>query len=159
MHRLLRFLRARSAGLVLCAFLGVPLGLGAYTFWYAEGASYFSNDPKSCVNCHAMREHYDSWHASSHHAIAACNDCHVPHELAPKLISKAENGFWHSTHFTLQNYPDPIHIRPHNARVLQQNCITCHQDAVGHLLQNGALGDETNQCVRCHAGVGHGAAR
>jgi hypothetical protein len=41
--------------LLLCAIIGPVLGLGVYTFWYAEGASYFSSDPKSCVNCHIMR--------------------------------------------------------------------------------------------------------
>ncbi len=112
--------------LLVCALVGGVLGLGGYTFWYARGASYFSNNPQACVNCHIMREHYDSWQKSSHHAVAGCNDCHVPHDFVGKYLSKAENGFWHSKGFTLQDFPEPIRIKPRYARILQQNCIACH---------------------------------
>src|SRR5262249_59755917 len=108
-----------------CVLAGVLLGLGGYTFWYAEGASYFSSNPKACVNCHAMREHFDSWQRASHHAVATCIDCHLPHAIVPKYIAKAENGFWHSLRFTLQDYPEPIRIGAKNARILQQSCIHC----------------------------------
>ena len=37
------------------------MGIGAYTFVYARGASYLTNDPAACVNCHVMREPYDGW--------------------------------------------------------------------------------------------------
>src|SRR5687768_12330901 len=80
---------------ILFAFGGGLFGLGCYTFVYAQGASYLSNDPKACVNCHIMRDHYDGWLKASHHAVATCNDCHTPHEIIPKYFSKAENGFWH----------------------------------------------------------------
>ena len=82
--------------LLLCAIVGPVLGLGVYTFWYAEGASYFSSDPKSCVNCHIMRDQYDSWQKASHHAHAKCIDCHLPHDFVGKYVAKAENGFFHS---------------------------------------------------------------
>ncbi len=60
-----------------CVLAGVVLGLGLYTFWYARGLSYFSSDPRACVNCHIMREQYDGWQKSSHSAFATCNACHV----------------------------------------------------------------------------------
>lgn len=71
-------------GLLLAAVVGVFLGLSASTFTYAEGTSYLSNDPRACVNCHIMREQYDAWQKSLHHANATCNDCHVPHDLVGK---------------------------------------------------------------------------
>jgi cytochrome c nitrite reductase small subunit len=89
---------------LVCVLTGVLLGLGSYTFWYAEGASYFSSNPRACVNCHVMREHFDSWQRASHHAAATCTDCHLPHATLPKYVAKAENGFWHSLRFTLQDY-------------------------------------------------------
>lgn len=89
--------------LLLSASIGVLAGLGGFTFFYAEGASYLSNDPKACVNCHIMREEYDGWQKGSHKAVATCNDCHVPHEFIPKYLAKMENGFWHSKGFTLQD--------------------------------------------------------
>ena len=39
----------RRFGALVCLPAGLVLGLGAYTFWYAEGGSYFSNDPRSCA--------------------------------------------------------------------------------------------------------------
>ena len=41
--------------------LGLVAGLGAFTFRYAEGLSYFSADPRACVNCHIMWDQYASW--------------------------------------------------------------------------------------------------
>jgi cytochrome c nitrite reductase small subunit len=155
---------ARSLGLSLfalsaCGLAGMVLGLGGYTFWYAEGGSYFSNDPRACVNCHVMREHYDGWQKASHHAVATCNDCHMPPELLAKLVAKAENGFWHSKGFTLQDFHEPIRIKPRNARILQANCTGCHADLVGNILGHSSADDEANQCMRCHASVGHGPLR
>lgn len=159
MVRLFRGLGLRTPLVVLCCLSGVLIGLGMYTFWYAEGASYFSSDPRSCVNCHVMREDYDSWQKTSHHAVATCIDCHLPHQGAAKWVAKAENGFWHSLRFTLQDFDEPIRIHRKNARILQANCVTCHQDLVGDLVHHGAFTDESNRCVRCHAAVGHGPPR
>ena len=145
--------------LVLCAAIGVVAGLGGYTFWYAEGLSYFSSDPRGCINCHIMREHYDGWSKASHHAVATCVDCHLPHDLIGKYVAKAENGWNHSVAFTLQNFPEPIRITPRNAHSLQENCIDCHKDMVADLVAHGSFADESNTCVRCHLGVGHGPTR
>jgi len=144
---------------VLCAVTGMLSGLGAYTFWYAQGGSYFSSDPKACVNCHIMREAYESWQHASHHAVAKCIDCHLPHDFIGKYLAKAENGFWHSKGFTLQDFHEPIRIKPRNAGILEANCIACHKDLVADAIHLGSLGDDTNHCVRCHASVGHGPAR
>lgn len=145
----------RSALLLLCGILGVFLGLGSFTFLYARGGSYFSNDPLSCVNCHVMREHYDGWQHSSHHAVAVCNDCHTPEALVPKLVAKARNGFWHSKGFTLQDFPEPIRITPGNAAILEANCIRCHCDLVAEVVGH-SRGDGSVRCVHCHGNVGHG---
>src|SRR5437870_5749187 len=110
------------SALVLCVLVGAALGTGAFTAHYAEGTSYLSSDPKACVNCHVMRDQYDGWQKASHHAVATCNDCHVPHETLAKYLTKAENGFWHSKGFTLQDFHEPIRIKPRNARILQTNC-------------------------------------
>ena len=147
------------AALALCALIGVSVGTGGYTVRYAEGFSYLSSDPKACVNCHIMREQYDGWQKASHHAVATCNDCHVPHALVPKYLVKAENGFWHSKGFTLQDFAEPIRIRPVSSRILNRNCVACHQDLVGGILAHGMAGDDVKGCVHCHASVGHGPLR
>lgn len=144
--------------LVLALLVGVALGAGSFTFYYAEGTSYLSNDPRSCVNCHIMRDHYDGWQKASHHHVAVCNDCHTPHNLVGKYVIKAENGFWHSKAFTLQDFHDPIIIRSRNRDVLQGACIDCHKDFVASIADHGS-GADTLRCVHCHASVGHGPPR
>jgi cytochrome c nitrite reductase small subunit len=134
---------------------GVLAGLGMYTFFYAEGLSYLSNDPKACMNCHVMREHYDSWVRASHHAVATCNDCHVPHAFPAKYLRKAENGWNHSSKFTLQNFTEPIRIRESNLRVLQHNCIECHQVAVQEIAAHRDVSVGQARCTECHRSVGH----
>lgn len=74
-------------GLLAMASLGCLVGVGSYTFKYAEGASYLGNDSRTCANCHIMREHYDSWQKSSHHAVAGCNDCHLPQDFVSKYLA------------------------------------------------------------------------
>lgn len=147
------------SGFVLAVLLGIIVGLGGYTFWYAEGLSYFSNDPLTCVNCHIMREQYDSWQHSSHHNVATCNDCHLPTDFVGKWLAKAKNGYFHSKAFTLQDFPEPIQIGPANARILQANCLRCHANLVRELMHHGEFADETDSCVRCHANVGHSARK
>ncbi len=44
-----------ALSLLLSALVGTLLDTGGYTFYYAEGASYLSDDPRACVNCHIMR--------------------------------------------------------------------------------------------------------
>ena len=142
--------------LFLSLGVGVLIGLAGYTFQYAEGTAYLSNDPKACANCHIMREQYDGWQKGSHHAVATCNDCHTPHALIPKYLSKMQNGFWHSKGFTLQDFHEPIQIKPRNAAILQENCLGCHAALVSALTAHSDDGQQAIDCVKCHADVGHG---
>jgi cytochrome c nitrite reductase small subunit len=147
-------------GLTVCLGIGIVLGLGGFTFHYAEGLSYLSNDPRACVNCHIMRDQYDGWAHASHHAVATCNDCHTPHDFIGKYVTKAENGFWHSKGFTFQDFHEPIRIRPKNSVILQANCVACHEALVSELNRHvSPAGVEEPNCVHCHAGVGHGPPR
>jgi cytochrome c nitrite reductase small subunit len=142
--------------LLLAALSGVLLGVGGYTFRYAEGLSYFSADPRACVNCHIMQPQYDSWQKASHHTVATCVDCHLPHDFVGKYLAKADNGYHHSKAFTLQNFHEPIMITPRNAAILQANCVDCHEATV-HTMGAGATTDpEAIRCVHCHRHVGHG---
>jgi len=142
--------------LLLGTLAGVLLGVGAYTFQYAEGFSYLSSDPAACANCHIMQSQFESWQKSSHHAVAKCVDCHLPHDFIGKYIAKAENGYHHSRGFTFQDFHEPIMIKPKNAGILQDNCLACHGDLVHDLVGGVNGGPGEVQCVHCHAGVGHG---
>ena len=146
----------RGAWLFLAVLAGGALGLGAYTFDYAEGASYLSSDPKACVNCHIMRPQYDAWQKAGHHTVAGCVDCHLPAEGLGKWIAKAENGYHHSKAFTLQDFAEPIRITPGNAAILQDNCLRCHGDLVHDLVPGATTDSDALSCVHCHRDVGHG---
>lgn len=155
MHKRLPQLGAASLALLL----GACVGVGGYTFWYAQGASYLSNDPRACVNCHVMRDQYDGWQKASHHAIATCNDCHVPHDFIGKYMSKMLNGYHHSRAFTFQDFHEPIRIKPHNAANLEANCRRCHSEMVEQIDTHHAPEQQAMACVHCHRDVGHGPIR
>ena len=127
MSRITARQRAALAGAI---GLGLAAGLGVFTFGYARGASYLTNDPAACVNCHIMSEHFAAWEKGSHRAVATCNDCHTPHNLVGKYMTKAQNGFWHSFYFTIGRYPDPLRITERNRKVTEQACRYCHQPIV-----------------------------
>ena len=141
--------------LVLAGLFGGIAGLGGFTVNYAQGLSYLTDDPQACANCHIMREYYDGWNRGSHKHVAACNDCHAPHDnLLHKYAIKGINGFRHSYAFTTGNFSEPIRITELNRDVTQTCVLTCHEDvtvAISHR-------DDPNptNCLSCHAGVGHG---
>jgi cytochrome c nitrite reductase small subunit len=130
---------------------GVAVGTGAFTFVYAKGAAYMTNDPAACANCHVMQQHFDAWSRSSHHAVAVCNDCHAPHDFFGKYKTKAINGWNHSRAFTLQNFHEPIAITPNNRAITEEACRGCHGDLARMIESEG----NEIACLRCHAEVGH----
>lgn len=143
-----------AAVLVVALLAGASVGVGGYTFWYAEGASYMTNNPAACANCHVMNDHYNAWRRSSHHAVAVCNDCHAPHDFFGKYWTKARNGFNHSLAFTTGRFHEPIAITRTNREITQQACRHCHAAVVDAIdAQPGHSGEL--DCLRCHANVGH----
>ena len=153
MERLRQAGTVRIFGTAFVGLIALVFGLGMYTFAYAQGTSYLSDDPASCVNCHVMRDQFDAWQHSSHARVAVCNDCHTPHtSAAAKWAIKAINGFNHSFAFTFDTYPERIIIRDFNADVVQGNCIGCHEDLT-HFLTAGP--SEDPMCITCHEGIGH----
>jgi cytochrome c nitrite reductase small subunit len=134
--------------------LGLLFGLGAFTFGYGKGFAYLQNDPRACANCHVMDDHFDTWLKSSHTHVATCNDCHLPHHPIGKWVTKADNGFFHSLAFTLENFHEPIRIKGRNRRVTQGTCLYCHEDFV-HPMLPAVEGGDMLLCIHCHTDVGH----
>ena len=135
--------------------LGIALGAAILTFVYADGASYLTDDPSACANCHVMGGHFDAWQKSSHRNAAVCNDCHAPHDgVLAKYAVKAINGFNHSWAFTTGRFEDTLTITPLNRRVSEAACRSCHA-AVVEMVDGTHSGDEAISCIRCHGAVGH----
>ena len=149
--------RGVSLGFLVAVVVGLAAGVGAFTFRYGEGLSYFSTDPRACANCHIMNDEYASWTKGPHHAAARCVDCHLPHALVPKYLAKADNGYRHSKGFAFLDFHEPIQITPGNARILQHNCERCHEDFVHDIVRGGDRAGQASQCVHCHRAAGHGA--
>ena len=137
--------------------LGLPAGVGAFTFGYAKGFSYLSSDPRACINCHVMNEQYDAWLKSGHRHTATCVDCHLPHAGLAKWIAKADHGFRHSAAFTLQNFKEPIEITAKDRELVLENCVRCHAGLVQAIHSAPDPRAEEIDCLHCHAGAGHGA--
>jgi cytochrome c nitrite reductase small subunit len=160
-------MKGSRLSLVFAVALGVAAGVGAYTFSYAKGLSYFGTEPSACVNCHIMEPQYAGWQKGSHHAVARCIDCHLPSAFVPKYLAKAENGYRHGKLFTTQTFEEPITVKGPGMRILQDNCVRCHADLVhGISGVSGAGFDDSRrhapaattdvQCTHCHWTVGHG---
>lgn len=149
-----KFSRLEILYFVLSLALGSAIGLGVYTFIYAKGYSYLSNDPQVCANCHIMQGQYDGWIKSTHHGVATCNDCHTPHNLVGKYKTKASNGFWHSFYFTTNSFHEPIQIKKRNHDIAEANCRRCHGDIVQAMDGPHRKGDKLS-CIQCHGTVGH----
>jgi cytochrome c nitrite reductase small subunit len=146
--------RGAVLAMLLAMIVGVLLGTGLYTFGYARGASYMTDNPAACANCHVMREQFEGWLKSSHGKVAVCNDCHTPPGLVAKYATKAVNGFFHSLAFTTGNFPERIYITKRNFNVTESACLKCHEEIVlgirGSRLNRGDV-----SCISCHRTVGH----
>ncbi|HOE65221.1 MAG TPA: cytochrome c nitrite reductase small subunit [Candidatus Hydrogenedentes bacterium] len=145
----------RGIAAVLAGLLsGALSGVGAYTFLYARGASYLTDNPAACANCHVMNDNYNAWERSSHRAVAVCNDCHTPHDFIGKYATKALNGYHHSMAFTLGGFHEPIAITPRNRAIAEAACRRCHGDIV-QAIDRVHAGQNMTSCIRCHPSVGH----
>ena len=142
------------AALLLAIALGMLMGLGLFTFGYARGAAYLTNDPRACANCHVMRAQFEGWMKSAHGKVAVCNDCHTPPGFFGKYTTKAINGFFHSLAFTTQRFPDEIRINQRNFAVTEKACLKCHEDIV-HGIRATRSRDRDVSCIACHRNVGH----
>jgi cytochrome c nitrite reductase small subunit len=143
---------------VLAVAFGVLAGIGSYTFSYARGFSYFSKDPRACVNCHIMQSEYDGWQKSSHHTVAVCIDCHLPHAFIPKYLAKSENGWRHGKLFTTGGFEEPITVKARGREILQENCVRCHESLTAEIRGHDMASAEGQvfPCTHCHWTVGHG---
>jgi len=136
---------------------GVLTGLIFFVLYVGNAASYLSDKPETCINCHVMNTQYASWRISSHARIATCNDCHVPNDnILRKLFFKASDGLRHSTMFTLRLEPQVIRIKEAGIDVVQENCKRCHSDLISHTKLFKSESDKERKCWRCHQETPHG---
>jgi cytochrome c nitrite reductase small subunit len=142
--------------------LGIFVGLGSYVIYLSKAASYLSDDPKTCVNCHVMAPQYATYNHSSHREVATCNDCHVPHNnVFNKYFFKAKDGLRHASLFALRMEPEVIFILEEGKQVVHNNCIRCHSQTLtdpklASQIPNHAHNTQDRVCWECHREVPHG---
>ena len=141
------------------------VGLGLYVIKLSNAASYLSNDPQACVNCHLMTPQYITWNRSSHRQVAHCNDCHVPqNNVFNQYYFKAKDGLYHASIFTLRAEPQVIKARGPSIEVIQDNCVRCHESQVTDAKMASFVEDHHasrtgRTCWECHREVPHGRVK
>jgi cytochrome c nitrite reductase small subunit len=133
----------------------IVAGVGSYV---ADLTAYLGDNPSTCNNCHVMDAVYESWYHGGHKAWAGCNECHTPHAFVPKYYVKALSGYHHVSAFTFGNIPDAIRAKEASRKVVQDNCVRCHEVTVDSInisqMFDGAGQDR--YCFECHRHVAHG---
>jgi cytochrome c nitrite reductase small subunit len=148
--------------LVIFILLGIFFGLGFTIFRLSNAVAYMSEEPNACINCHVMTPQFSTWMHSSHRERASCNDCHVPHDnLLRKYFFKASDGMRHSFMFTFKLDPQVIRIGEAGKKVVQENCIRCHERQIADAsISQITLSDHKegrgHLCWDCHRETPHG---
>jgi len=163
MVRLLKFLTPPPKWkLPVYVLLGIFFGLGCYVLYLSKAASYLSDSPETCVNCHVMAPQYATWNHSSHREVATCNDCHVPHNnVFNKYFFKAKDGLRHASMFALRMESEVIFILDEGKEVVHNNCVRCHSQQLtdpklAAKVPNHAHNTQDRVCWECHREVPHG---
>lgn len=163
--------------------LGVLLGVGFVTgilFWAGFNVGLeLTNSETFCRTCHEMddnvyREYRGTIHDLNRTGVrATCPDCHVPHELLPKLKRKLEasNEVLHKilgTIDTREKFEDHrLELARHEWTRMKDNdshgCRSCHNFQAMDLSRQGPRArlrhvqaqDEGATCIDCHKGIAH----
>ena len=140
----------------VCVSIGVAAGMAIVVARAANAASYLSDAPETCVNCHVMTDAYATWQRGSHRHVAQCVDCHVPHDnVLNKMAFKGMDGMKHSAVYTIKAEPQVLRLSAGAVPVVQNNCIRCHR---GQVEMIRVAGSAERKCWDCHNNI-HGEAR
>ena len=108
-----------------------------------------SESPDFCASCHVMGPEYEAWSHMGAHRRNKCVDCHLPngnagiHYVWKALDGMKDVGFFYSGHV-----PERIRLTDHGAKVLQANCIRCHEATVEFV-------NHERKCWECHRRLNH----
>ena len=136
--------------------LAVALGMAIVVARISNAASYLTDAPETCMNCHVMTDAYASWQRGSHGHVAVCIDCHVPHSNpVAKNAFKAQDGLRHSWVYLTRQEPQVFRLSKGAVPVVQGNCLRCHADQIA-MVRLAASSERP--CWDCHSNI-HGEAR
>jgi cytochrome c-type protein NapC len=183
MGRRLENTRARLAAYsplklaIVAALIGLFVGVIGLAGTSVVLAS--TNTEQFCISCHEMRDtSYVEYKGTIHDANrsgvrAGCPDCHVPHEIGPKLIRKAQASMevWASITGkidTKEKFEKHRYELAHNEWVKMKEtdsreCRNCHsREAMSkdHQTEKAWARHEKAKaegmtCIECHFGIAH----
>lgn len=108
-----------------------------------------SESPAFCASCHVMAEEHVAWSHAGAHRRLRCVDCHLPGgNPAVHYFWKSIDGMKDVVCFQSGHVPDRIELSRHGAKVVQENCIRCHQSTLAGI-------DTTRRCWNCHRQLRH----
>ncbi len=128
---------------VVCVAVGLFLAVGPPQLLAKSETADF------CASCHVMEAQYEAWFHQGAHRRKACVECHLPHDnLASHYVWKSIDGMKDVVVFYSGRVPEDIRISEHGRKVVQANCIRCHENAVERI-------DQDRTCFDCHRRLQH----
>ena len=166
----------KPALIILLLLLGIAISGASSITLEATNATEF------CTSCHSMQWVQEEWMESVHFSNisgvrASCADCHVPHDLAPKLYAKlrAAKDVWHEILGTIDDKEKFEHHRWQMANAVwkrmketdSRECQSCHTIAAMDLKEQDRSARKKHKnaetrgktCIDCHKGVAHKTPR
>ncbi len=145
---------AATKSLLIVAVVAVVIALGMFVF-VTDAPAYAGTNAATCNNCHMMDAAYENWYHGGHERVTECVDCHLPHDnLIDYYFEKAKTGMHDVYAFSTGTTPVMIRAKPETKKIIQANCIRCHEDTVDAILMVPMPFDR--QCWDCHPTMAHG---
>jgi cytochrome c-type protein NapC len=173
-----RLARVAPLKLAIVATL-VGIAIGVFALGGATATLTLTNTETFCIGCHEMKDNvYAEYKGTIHDTNrtgvrATCPDCHVPHELVPKLVAKTKASMEVLGHLTgyidtkekfeKHRYELASNVWRSMKKTDSRECRNCHtREAMSKDLQSEkaqarhAKGlSEGKTCVDCHFGIAH----
>jgi cytochrome c nitrite reductase small subunit len=81
-----------------------------------------------------MEYEFEAWFKTGLHRNIKCVDCHLPNNnFAEYMIWKGIDGLNTIIRYNTNLFPESIAISSHGKKMLQANCIRCHEDMVSSI--------------------------
>lgn len=128
---------------------GVALAVALFVMLGPPQLLAKSETAEFCASCHIHEAHYEAWFHQGAHRRQACVACHLPNDnVAVHYTWKSIDGMKDLFLFHSGQVPDDIRISEHGRRVVQRNCVRCHEAAVEMI-------DQERNCFDCHRRLVH----
>lgn len=139
---------------ILIAIASAVIALGFFVF-VSDAPAYGGSAPETCANCHVMDSQYENWYHAPHEKVTECVDCHLPHEnTVAYYLEKGRQGAKDVYAFTTGNIPVAIRASDRSKKIIQSNCLRCHEQTVESITMGPQAFDR--YCWDCHRNVAHG---